>query len=332
MAAHRARAARPFGDSGRGYRRGVTRDVLAGWVEMTAEAVESARTACDELRWHEAYRRRWREVRAEAGLRAAHASASLEGARLPLDLVRSLATGTTSWATSSSSPPDDGARATAPLGAGAGPTGVQQAGERGVDAQSVLVGALRGSSLVEALVPDLGAQQRAALPPLPQLLARAHTVVGAGWLPVDALGRLRTDEPALDQRGLGSSSTGLEVASRIDLLARTVATTTAPALVVAALVHAEVLAVRPFVAGNGLVARLVARVIATSGGLDPTGSILPELTWAAAPQVYTAGAAGYATGEPERVAAWFTAYASAVVAGATAARAVAESVLAGSLS
>ncbi len=304
----------------------MTQDALAGWVELTADAVERARTACDELRWHEAYRRRWREVRAEAGLRAAHASAALEGARLPLDLVRSLATGTTSWSTSGNPVPAD---------EGAPPVVVRDAASQGappVDAQSVLVGALRGASLVEALVPDLGAQGRVSLPPLPQLLARAHTVVGVGWLPVDALGRLRTDEPALDQRGLGAAPNGREVAARVDLLARTVATTTAPALVVAALVHAEVLAVRPFVAGNGLVARLVARVLATTGGLDPTGSVLPELTWADAPQLYTAGVAGYATGEPERVAQWLTAYSSAIVAGAAAARTVADSVLAGSLS
>ncbi|WP_246783764.1 Fic family protein [Cellulomonas persica] len=305
----------------------MTQDALTGWVEVTADAVERARAACDELRWHEAYRRRWREVRAEAGLRAAHASAALEGARLPLDLVRSLATGTTSWPAAGAAP--------RPADDGAGPTvarGGSAAGVPAVDAEAVLVGALRGASLVESLVPDLGSQQRAALPPLPQLLARAHTVVGAGWLPVDALGRLRTDEPALDQRGLGPAPTGREVAARIDLLARTVATTNAPALVVAALVHAEVLAVRPFVAGNGLVARLVARVLATSGGLDPTGSVLPELTWADAPQPYVAGVAGYSTGEPERVAAWFTSYASAVVAGAAAARTVADAVLAGSLS
>jgi len=294
----------------------VTQDALAGWVDETAEAVERARAACAELRWHEAYRRRWREVRAEAGLRAAHASAALEGARLPLELVRAVATGGTDLADGYGGGSDE--RADAGAGAGAG-------------AEGVLVGAVRGASLVEALVPDLGAQRAAALPPLPQLLARAHTLVGAGWLPVTSLGRLRSDEPAADQRGLGTAPTGREVAARVDLLARTVASTRAPALVVAALVHAEVLAVRPFVAGNGLVARVVARVLATSAGLDPTGSVLPEVAWAAAPQQYVAAVAGYATGEPERVAAWFGAYADAVVAGAGHAREVADAVLAGRL-
>ncbi|RMI03448.1 cell filamentation protein Fic, partial [Cellulomonas triticagri] len=43
------------------------------------DAVDRARTACEELRWHEGFRRRWREVRAEADLRAARASAAVDG-------------------------------------------------------------------------------------------------------------------------------------------------------------------------------------------------------------------------------------------------------------
>jgi hypothetical protein len=295
--------------AGRGtsYGRGVT-DVLAGWVEVAADGVERARTACAELRWHEAYRRRWREVRAESGVRAAHASAALEGARLPLEVARGIATGAAGLS----------------LGAAA-------ARGAGADPEAVLTGAVRGSALAERFMPELAGQGAPSLPPLPQLLARAHTVVGAGWVPTDALGRLRDDEPARDVTGLGPAPLGREVAARIDLLSRTVATTSAPALVVAALVHAEVMAVRPFVAGNGLVARLVGRVLLTCGGLDPTGSVLPEAVWAAAPQVYVAGIAGYATGTAQGVAGWMAQYADAVVQGAAGAREVADAVLAGRL-
>lgn len=290
----------------------MTDDVLAGWVEVAAGGVERARTACAELRWHEAYRRRWREVRAESGIRAARASAELEGARLPLDVARGIATGAAGLS----------------LGAAAG--GVPPRAT-GTDPEAVLTGAVRGAALAERLMPELAGQGAAPLPPLPQLLARLHTVVGAGWLPTDALGRLRVDEPARDVTGLGPAPVGREVAARVDLLSRTVATTGAPALVVAALVHAEVLAVRPFVAGNGLVARLVGRVLLTCGGLDPTGSVLPEAAWAASPQVYVAGVAGYATGTAQGVAGWLTQYADAVVQGAAGAREVADAVLAGRL-
>lgn len=55
-----------------------------------AAAVDRARQACTELRWHPALRRRTAEVRTEACVRAAAASAELEGVRLPLAQVRAM--------------------------------------------------------------------------------------------------------------------------------------------------------------------------------------------------------------------------------------------------
>ena len=108
-----------------------------------ADAVDRARVACEELRWHEAYRRRWREVRAEAGLRATRASCEVEGVRVPLSLVRSLATGRR-------------------------------------DANPVVVGALRATALVERWMPALGDRGSVALPPLGQLLAQVHAAATGG--------------------------------------------------------------------------------------------------------------------------------------------------------
>ncbi|HEY8721218.1 MAG TPA: cell filamentation protein Fic, partial [Pengzhenrongella sp.] len=70
-------------------------DPLAPLAELpgVADAVARARAACEELRWHEAFRRRWREVRAEATVRSARASAALEGARVPVDVLRDAARG-----------------------------------------------------------------------------------------------------------------------------------------------------------------------------------------------------------------------------------------------
>ena len=49
-----------------------------------------------------------------------------------------------------------------------------------------------------------------------------------------------------------------------------------PAVVVAAVVHAEIAHVRPFVRGNGVVARAMERAVIHSTGLDPTGVVVPE--------------------------------------------------------
>lgn len=279
-------------------------DPLAPLLDLPGvrDAVDRARTACEELRWHEAFRRRWREVRAEADLRAARSGAAVDGARVPLDLLRRVATGL---------PP----------------------GEDAVAADlRVASGALRATVLAAGWRPDLGGRSEPVVPPLGQVLARLHTAAAAGWLPDPDLGRVRAaGQPAGDLGGLGAAPDGAEVAERLALLTRTVAATTVPALLVAAVVHGEVLALRPFTAGNGVVARVVGRMLLSGRGLDPTGAVVPEVRWAAQVQPYVAGAARFATGTPDGVAAWVAAYADAVVAGAAEGRAVADAVLAGRL-
>ncbi|WP_309135426.1 cell filamentation protein Fic [Cellulomonas sp.] len=266
-------------------------------VPAVAEAVEAARTACERLRWHEAFRRRWREVRAESGLRAAAASAALDGAPVGVDVLRAWATG------------------------GGAPGG-------GTDL--VAAGALRAQAMLEAALPALGGRGGGASVPLPQLVARVHAAAAAGLLPDAELGRPRAGD-AHDLRGLGAAPPADEAAARLAALADVVRGTAAPGLVVVAVVHAELLVVRPFAAANGVTARAVARYLTATTGLDPTGAVLPEPGWQAAPAPYLAGAARYATGTPEGVAAWLVASAHAVRAGADAAREVADQVLAGRL-
>jgi hypothetical protein len=217
------------------------------------------------------------------------------------------------------------ARAETPADAGAAPA------DEPADLR-VATGALRATALAAGWRPDLGARTVPALPPLGQVLARLHAAAGAGWLPDADLGRVRSAgaEPR-DLTGLGAAPDGAEAAERLALLTRTVGATRAPALVVAAVVHGELLAVRPFAAANGTVARAAARLLVCVRGLDPTGAAVAEASWAAAPLPYLATAARFATGTPEGVAAWVGACADAVVAGAAEGRRVADAVLAGRL-
>ena len=302
-------------------------DPLAGVAALpgVADAVDVARRACEELRWHEAYRRRWREVRAEAGIRSARASAALDGARVPVDVVRALALG--AGAAGGTGAGAAGGTGAAARGTGAGAVG---AGRAGPD-MDVVVGALRAAVEIERHMPDLGARGTPGLPPLGQLVARVHAAAGRGWLPDDALGRLRTDAAPQDLYGLGPAPDGADLAGRLDLLARVLGRTHAPALVVAAVVHGELLTLRPFAAGNGVVARGLARLLLTARGLDPTGSVVPEAAWAEAPNAYLGSAAGFATGTPGGVGAWVRAYGEAVVVGVDAARDVADAVVSGRL-
>ncbi|MEN1975569.1 Fic family protein [Cellulomonas olei] len=280
----------------------MTGDLLVPLLDLPGvrDAVDRARVACEELRWHEAFRRRWREVRAEADLRAARASAAVDGAPVPLSAVRALATGS---------------------GADAGDGALRLAG-----------GSLRATVLAATWRPDLGGPSAATLPPLGHVLARLHAAAGAGWLPDEDLGRVRGAGVApRDLGGLGPAPDGGEVAERLALLTRTVTATRAPGLVVAAVAHGELLALRPFAAGNGVVARAAARLLLTTRGLDPTGAVVPEVVCEAGLQPYLAAAARFATGTPDGVAAWLVGCADAVVRGADEGRAVADAVLAGRL-
>jgi hypothetical protein len=279
------------------------------------DAVEAARAACEELRWHEAFRRRWREVRAEADVRAARASAAVDGARVPVELLRGVATG-------------------ADVRSGAETRSGTDARSEGGDPAADLrlaTGALRATVLAAGWRPDLGGRAEPVLPPFAQVVARLHTAAGAGWLPDADLGRLRGDRPPQDLRGLGPALAGDALAARLTLLGRTIETSAAPALLVAAVAHAELLTLRPFVAGNGVVARAVFRLLLVGRGLDPTGAVVPEAGWAAAPNPYLAAAAGFATGTPEGVGGWVIACAQGVRDGAAAGREVADAVLAGRL-
>lgn len=274
-------------------------DPLAGLLGLdgVAEAVDAARTGCEELRWHEGFRRRWREIRAEADLRAVRGSAAVEGARVPLTAVRRLAVG------SAADDPD----------------------------LAVAAGALRSTTLAARWRPDLGARSGPPVPPLAELLARLHTAAMRDLLPAEELGRLRTGDQPRDLTGLGPAPVGDALAGRMTLLGRTLAVTGVPALVAASVLHGELLALRPFAAGNGVVARAAARLMLVRRGLDPTGAVVAESGWAQAPNPYLGAAAGFATGTAQGVAGWVTFSARSVLAGAQVGREVADAVLAGRL-
>jgi hypothetical protein len=105
-----------------------------------------------------------------------------------------------------------------------------------------------------------------------------------------------------------------------------------PAVVVAALVHAEIATVRPFVRGNGLVARAMERAIIQVSGLDPTGVAVVELGHGAdGGAAYLGALAAYGTGSAQGVALWLRHCAGAIVAGAGEGGRIADAVLVGRL-
>ncbi|MGQ0845192.1 MAG: oxidoreductase [Sporichthyaceae bacterium] len=131
-----------------------------------------------------------------------------------------------------------------------------------------------------------------------QALARLHTLAASENTGAEHLGR-----PA-----------SAAAAARLDVLADALAEkTTAPAVVVAAIVHAEVLHSAAFGEAGGLVARAAARLVLIGRGADPHGVVAPELGHAAMGLTEYQKALGlYGNGGATGVAAWIVHCAQAV--------------------
>ena len=261
------------------------------------EQTDAAREACTRLRWHEALRRRIPEAAAESRVRGAHASAALEGANLSVEIVRDLMRGAQPW-------PSD-------------PDPVEQVA--------------RGVVQATAETERLGAMLRTA--PL-QALARLHVAAASGLVAPDQLGRpRRPGEECAEFVDLGPAPDADVVQERLATLVEVLlAGDKAPAVVVAALVHAEIAHVRPFVRGNGAVARAMERAVIQATGLDPTGVVVPEAGHGAqGGPAYLGALAAYGTGTPEGVALWLGHCCEAIVAGAAEGVRICDAVRAGRL-
>lgn len=156
--------------------------------------------------------------------------------------------------------------------------------------------ALRVSTELLALVPVVNRS------PL-QALARLHAVAGAGVVEADQLGRPRGEDAASRVQGVAQLLT---------------ATTEAPALLVAAMVHAELLTAAPFASHNGIVARAAERLVLAARGVDEKSLVVPEAGHLANRAAYESNLQGYAEGGRNGVHAWALYAAEAFAAGAEA--------------
>jgi hypothetical protein len=198
-----------------------------------------------------------------------------------------------------------GARSSSALDGG----GIQREGASG-SVDPVLAGALRAGQAIEGGATNLvGTWPRAPL----QALARLHALAAADLVDDDSdLGRPRQNP---------------EVASRLDLMTRLVTGgSAAPAPVLAAVAHGEILALTPFGSADGVVARAVSRLVTIVSGLDPHGLGVPEVYWLRRSDEYRDAAAAFASGQPGGVGVWVLMCCRALEDGAREALSIAEAV------
>jgi hypothetical protein len=158
-----------------------------------------------------------------------------------------------------------------------------------------------------------------------QALARLHTLVAADGVEPSALGRPRSSAVAHDPLALGPPPSPDTVTARLSALGDLLTSpTSAPALVVAAVAHGELLALRAFGWGDGIVARAAVRLTLIDRGVDPKSLAVPEVGHVELGSAYRDAIHAYVTGTPEGVAQWVRHCAEAVVLGAREALAVCE--------
>ena len=142
------------------------------------------------------------------------------------------------------------------------------------EVDEIAADAIRLSATMLALAPLLKTA------PL-QAIARLHAVVAASTLGPEELGRPRDAASADRLRGVA------------ELL---LSDTEAPALLVAAVAHADVATAAPFASHNGIVARALERLVLVSRGVDAKSLIVPEAGHLAQRAAYESNLRAYRDG------------------------------------
>jgi hypothetical protein len=135
-----------------------------------------------------------------------------------------------------------------------------------------------------------------------QALARAHALVARGIVPDSELGKIGSEAGVAERM----NSLG-------ELLTRE---TSAPAIVVGAVTHAEIAVVAPFADASGLIARAAEHLVLMAAGVDPYGVIMVEAGHAESAATYQAALEAYADGSLVGVKNWLLRCAGAVARGA----------------
>jgi hypothetical protein len=174
----------------------------------------------------------------------------------------------------------------------------------GQGSDPIVQGALRVSVELAALADIWGGAHR-------QVLARLHALAAADLAETADLGRPRPDR---------------EVAHRLDVLADVLARTSAPAVVVAAIVQAEVLSLDAFAPASGVVARAAARLTLIERGLDLKSLVPFEVGHLELRQEMETALEGYRRGDEAGVLGWIRHCCGAVELGVRESLAICEAI------
>jgi hypothetical protein len=180
---------------------------------------------------------------------------------------------------------------------------------RGAHASAVLEGSV---SSAEEVRTDSGDQiAQAAVRVSTELLAQVPVL---GRAPAQVFARLH----ALTGGASPGRPVSPEAANRLQSLSQTLLQTSAPALLVAALVHADLVTAAPFADHNGIVARAAERLVLVARGVDPASLVVPEAGHLVLRAEYESNLRAYRDGGTAGLHAWLLYAAEAQTKGAEA--------------
>lgn len=152
-----------------------------------------------------------------------------------------------------------------------------------------------------------------------QSLARMHSLVAADIVDdPNRLGRPREGSEVDDPLRIKALPDVNSMKIRLSGLTEIATSDSgAPAIVEAAIIHGEIVALRPFEWGSGLVARAAMRVVLGSRGVDPDLLVMTDAAmYSIGRPAYVDAVRAYVSGTPEGVARWIRFCAESVAVGA----------------
>ena len=180
---------------------------------------------------------------------------------------------------------------------------------RGAHASAVLEGSMSSADDVRTDSGDQIAQ--AAVRVSTELLSLVPVL---GRAPAQVFARLH----ALTGGASAGRPVSPEAAERLQSLSQTLLRTSAPALLVAALVHADLMTAAPFADHNGIVARAAERLVLVARGVDPASLVVPEAGHLALRAEYESNLRAYRDGGTSGLHSWLLYAAEAQTKGAEA--------------
>jgi hypothetical protein len=147
-----------------------------------------------------------------------------------------------------------------------------------------------------------------------QTWARLHSFVDSS---ADR-GRPRTTNEVIDPLHIGTPLDHSLIENRLDSLVALLNSSTAPAVLLSAIAHAEIATVAPFTKGSQMIARATSRLVLQSKNVDQLKLVMPEYGfYKIGRNPYAKALIEYQTGTLEGVSDWIELHSQAIHIGAT---------------